>query len=64
MGNHKLLQVPNQKPDDRAKSRRTKKERLATTSKNKSEFSKRLANKFPKRVIDGENQDETERSEV
>jgi hypothetical protein len=55
MSNHKLLQVPNPKPDDRAKSRRTKKERLASTSKNKSEFSKRLANKFPKRVIGGEN---------
>jgi len=55
MGNHELLQAPNPKPDDRAKSRRTKKERLASTSKSKSEFSKRLANKFPWRVIGGEN---------
>ena len=54
MGNHNLLPVPDPKPDDRAKSRRTKKERLASTSKNKSEFSKRLANKFPKRIIGGE----------
>jgi len=55
MGNHKLLQPSNPKPEDRAKSRRTKKERLASTSKNRSEFSNLIANKFPNRVIGGEN---------